>query len=90
MKMLPKAKDSGVIVPHSDLREGTAKGHTHNMKVLQWNCRGFSHDKKTELRRLLHKEDIDVFGIMETNISEDQTTYYNMKGYVTYFPKQDK
>ena len=84
MKMLPKAKDSGVIVPHSDLREGTAKGHTHNMKVLQWNCRGFSHDKKTELRRLLHKEDIDVFGIMETNISKDQKTYYNMKGYVTY------
>ena len=83
MKMLPKAKHSGVIVPQSDLRVGTAMGEKQ-LKIAQWNCRGFSQTKKTELEHLLHEENIDVFGSMEANLAADQMEYFNIKGFTVY------
>ncbi|KAJ4427120.1 hypothetical protein ANN_24736 [Periplaneta americana] len=43
-----------------------------------------SQDKKTELAKVLFTKQVDVFGIMEANICNNQKKYFSIKGYTTY------
>jgi ribonuclease HI len=85
---LPRVKYSGgKTVPHSDLRAGTTLGaprqedNYNNMKVLQWNAGGLKGHKKSELRKTLEDEEIDVFCILEANVTEENIKYLNLENY---------
>ena len=59
--------------------------HTHtNLKILQWNAGGLSQSKKAELHLNLVKHDVDIFAIMEANLTAEKLTYYQLNGYTLY------
>ncbi|KAI5754580.1 hypothetical protein M8J77_009716 [Diaphorina citri] len=85
--MRPKVKHSGdKIVPRSDLRAGTAldktssSNTTSSLNVLQWNAGGLTASKRTELEQIININNIDVFCIMEANLTEELLTF-SFKGY---------
>ena len=50
---------------------------------------GLSQNKKTELHLNLVKHDVDVFAIMEANLTAEKLIYYQLNGYTLYnLPKQ--
>jgi hypothetical protein len=57
--------------------------HT-DLKILQWNAGGLSQNKKTELYLNLVKHDVDVFAIMEANLTAEKLLYYQLNGYTLY------
>jgi Endonuclease/Exonuclease/phosphatase family. len=74
--MRPIVKFSGgKIVPRSDLRAGTALGYTtsrqsNSLNILQWNAGGLTAAKRTELEQIVKTNDIDIFCIMEANLTQ--------------------
>jgi hypothetical protein len=59
---------NGRRAPHQSM-------HT-DLKILQWNARGMSQNKKTELHLNLVKHNVDIFAIMETNLMAEKLIYY--------------
>ena len=55
-----------------------------NLKILQWNAGALSQTKKVELARTLNKQKIDVFTIMEANLSNEDVKYYHFNGYTLH------
>jgi exonuclease III len=51
------------------------------LRLLQWNAGGLSQAKRMELLQTLHERDIDVFTIMEANLTADSRKYYPFQGY---------
>ncbi|KAI5725988.1 hypothetical protein M8J77_022473 [Diaphorina citri] len=81
--MRPKVKSSGVkIVPRSDLRVGTALG-SNILTVLQWNAGGITSGKRTELQQIISTQNVDVFCIMEANLT-DQNPNFSFNGYTLH------
>ena len=64
-------------------RKPSHNTHT-NLKVLQWNAGGMSQSKKTELHLNLAKHDVDIFAIMEANLTAEQLICYQLNGYTLY------
>ena len=86
-EMHPKAKLTGSkTVPQVDFRVGTALGETKStpLTILQWNAGGLTSAKKIELQILLDRTNLDVFCIMETNLTKEQMKSYHFKGYTLY------
>ncbi|XP_042911637.1 uncharacterized protein [Parasteatoda tepidariorum] len=54
------------------------------LRVLQWNAGGLSHSKRAELCKTFTSYDIDVFTIMEANLSQDSIKYCSFPGYALY------
>jgi uncharacterized radical SAM superfamily Fe-S cluster-containing enzyme len=50
-------------------------------KVLQWNTGGLNQAKKTELHRTLEDKEIDVFYILEANMTEETIKYFHFKNH---------
>ena len=54
------------------------------LRTLQWNAGGMSQDKKTQLQKIMAQYDVDVFTIMEANLTDDMLMNYRFKGYTLY------
>ena len=55
-----------------DPSHSTHSTHTHtSLKILQWNAGGLSQSKKTELHLNLIKHDVDIFAIIEANLTAE-------------------
>ncbi|VDO16578.1 unnamed protein product [Rodentolepis nana] len=52
--------------------------------ILQWNAGGMSPDKRIQVQKILQNYDVDIFTIMEANISNDKLKYYRFPGYTLY------
>ena len=58
---------------------------THaDLKILQWYAERLSQNKKTELYLNLVKHEVDIFAIMEANLTAEKLIYYQLKGYTLY------
>ena len=64
-------------------RVPSQSAHT-NLKILQWNAGGMSQNKKTELHANLVKHNVDIFAIMEANLTAEKLIYYQLSGYTFY------
>ncbi|GFV38803.1 hypothetical protein TNCV_1004451 [Trichonephila clavipes] len=53
------------------------------LRILQWNAGGFSHEKRTQLMSILISQDIDVFIIVEANLSHDSLKLHTFGPYYT-------
>ena len=62
----------------------SCRNDSHYLKILQWNAGALSQPKKTELQTTLTKYNIDVFSIMEANLTSNTLKYYNLKGYTLH------
>jgi ribonuclease HI len=61
------------------------------LKILHWNAGGMSQSKQIELEQVLHSKNIDVFCIVEANMSQQVLASYNFPYYKTYLlPKYRK
>jgi hypothetical protein len=67
---------NGLEPPHQ-------RAHT-DLKILQWNAGGMSQNKKTELHLNLVKHNVDIFAIMETNLTAEKLIYCQLSGYTLY------
>ncbi|GFT19287.1 hypothetical protein NPIL_30121 [Nephila pilipes] len=56
----------------------------HSFPVLQWNAGGLSQSKRTEFLMILHEKEIDVFSIMEANLTSENLKNYLFKEYSLY------
>ncbi|KAI5752692.1 hypothetical protein M8J77_019486 [Diaphorina citri] len=83
--MRPNVKflSGGKIVGQSDLRVPTALGHDSLLTVLQWNAGGITTSKRTELHKILVENDVDMFCIMEANLTNENLNF-NMSGYTLH------
>ena len=54
------------------------------LSVLQWNAGGFFQFKKIHIQRSLQKYNIDLFAIMEANLTEDSLKFHPFPGYILY------
>ncbi|GFW09549.1 probable RNA-directed DNA polymerase from transposon X-element [Trichonephila clavipes] len=53
------------------------------LRILQWNAGGFSHEKRTQLMSILISQDIDVFIIVEANLSHYSLKLHTFGPYCT-------
>ncbi|GFT90936.1 hypothetical protein TNCV_4995161 [Trichonephila clavipes] len=53
------------------------------LRILQWNAGGFSREKRTQLMSILISQDIDVFIIVEANLSHDSLKLHTFGPYCT-------
>ncbi|GFY38071.1 hypothetical protein TNIN_443421 [Trichonephila inaurata madagascariensis] len=53
------------------------------LRGLQWNAGGLSQSKRKSFFRLCEK-DIDVFTIMEANLTTENLKYHPFKGFFLY------
>ncbi|VDN97657.1 unnamed protein product [Rodentolepis nana] len=60
------------------------QGESQRLQILQWNAGGMSPDKKIQVQKILQTYDVDIFTIIETNISEGKLKYYRFPGYTLY------
>ncbi|VDO15608.1 unnamed protein product [Rodentolepis nana] len=60
------------------------QGESQRLQILQWNAGGMSPDKKIQVQKILQTYDVDIFTIMEANISDDKLKYYQFPGYTLY------
>ena len=56
----------------------------YTLNVLQWNAGGLTQDKKTELYNTVSNHKIDVFFVMEANITSENLQKYELKGYALH------
>ncbi|VDO08074.1 unnamed protein product [Rodentolepis nana] len=49
-----------------------------------------SQDKKIQIGEILHTYDIDIFTIMEANLTDDKLKYYHFPGFTLYLPPKDR
>uniref|UniRef100_A0A0R3TEL8 Endo/exonuclease/phosphatase domain-containing protein n=1 Tax=Rodentolepis nana TaxID=102285 RepID=A0A0R3TEL8_RODNA len=59
-------------------------GESQRLQILQGNAGGMSQDKKTQVQKILQTYDVDIFTIMEANLSDDKLKYYQFPGYTPY------
>ena len=64
-------------------RDPSQSTHT-DLKILQWNAGGLSQNKKTELDLNLVKHDVEIFDIIEANLTAEKPIYYQFSGYTLY------
>ncbi|VDO02921.1 unnamed protein product [Rodentolepis nana] len=57
------------------------QGEPLRLQILQWNAGGMSPDKKIQIQKILKTYDVNIFTIMEANISDDKLKYYQFPGY---------
>ena len=57
--------------------------HT-DLKILQWNPGGMSQNKKTELHLNLVKHNVDIFAILESNLTAEKLIDYRTANKKTY------
>ena len=57
---------------------------THTALKILWNAGGLSQNKKTELHLNLVKHDVDIFAIMEANLTAEKFIYFQLSGYTLY------
>ena len=60
------------------------KQHTAKLKILQWNAGGLSSAEMAELKQITVQNDTDLLIINEANSTEENTQYYNIKGFTTH------
>lgn len=53
-------------------------------KTLHWNAGGLLKSKKAAVEKFLMNNDVDVFSVVEANITEETHKYYKFAGYKTY------
>ena len=79
-------------IPKQDMTSNTKKKsvllrtnqHTTKLKILQWNTGGLSSVKMIELKQITSQNDADLLIINKANTTEENTQYYNMKGFTTH------
>jgi hypothetical protein len=64
-------------------RDPSQSTHT-DPKILQWKAGGLSQNKKPELHLNLVKHEVDIFTIMETNLTAEKLIYYQLSGYTLF------
>ena len=74
--MMPNTKKKSVLLRTNQ--------HTIKLKIFQWNAGGLSSAKMTELKQITFQNDADLLIINEANTTEENTQYYNMKGFTTH------
>ena len=57
------------------------KQHTAKLKTVQRNAGGLSSAEMTELKQITVQNDTDLLIINEVNSTEENTQYYNIKGF---------
>ncbi|VDO12456.1 unnamed protein product [Rodentolepis nana] len=57
---------------------------SQRLQILQWNAGGMTPDKKIQIQKILQTYDVDIFTIMEANISDDKLKYYQFPGFTLY------
>ncbi|VDO02562.1 unnamed protein product [Rodentolepis nana] len=60
------------------------QGESRRLQIFQWHAGGMSPDKKIQVQNILQTYDVDIFTIMEANISDDKLKYYQFPGYTLY------
>ncbi|VDO05110.1 unnamed protein product [Rodentolepis nana] len=65
-------------------RNRPSQGESQCLQILQWNAGGISQDKKIQVQKILQTYDVDIFTIMEANLSDDKFKYYQFPGYTLY------
>ncbi|KAG8192562.1 hypothetical protein JTE90_015197 [Oedothorax gibbosus] len=58
------------------------------LRVLQWNAGGLSQSKRMEILQTLGERDVDVFAIMEANLTDKNLKYYSFRGFSLYVLKK--
>ncbi|VDO03921.1 unnamed protein product [Rodentolepis nana] len=59
-------------------------GDSQRLQILQWNAGGMSPVKKIQVQKILQTYVVDIFTIMEANISDDKLKNYQFSGYTLY------
>nr|CDS32053.1 hypothetical protein HmN_000402600 [Hymenolepis microstoma] len=54
------------------------------LQILQWNAGGMSQEKKIQIQKILDAYNVDIFTIMESNLTDDKLTYYQFTGYTLH------
>jgi hypothetical protein len=62
---------------------GTNQSST-KLKILQWNARGLSSAKMTELKQITTQNDTDLLIINKANTTAENAQHYNIKNFTTY------
>ncbi|VDO14842.1 unnamed protein product [Rodentolepis nana] len=65
-------------------RSRPRQGESQRLQILQWNAGGMSPDKTIQVQKILQTNDVDLFTIMEANISDDKLKYYQFPDYTPY------
>ncbi|VDO10797.1 unnamed protein product [Rodentolepis nana] len=60
------------------------QSESQRLQILQWNAGRMSQDKKIKVQKILQTYDVDIFTIMEANISDDKLKYFQFPGYTLY------
>ncbi|VDO04817.1 unnamed protein product [Rodentolepis nana] len=60
------------------------QGESQRLQILQWNVGGMSQDKKIQVQKILQTYDVDIFTIMEANLSDVKLNYYQFPGYTLW------
>jgi hypothetical protein len=55
-----------------------------DLKILQWNAGGLSQNEKTELHLNLVKHEVEIFAIVEANLTAEKLISYQFNGYTLY------
>jgi hypothetical protein len=53
------------------------KSEEIHMNIHQWNARGLSNPKMTEIKKTINAENIDVLIIKEANVTNKNIKFYN-------------
>ncbi|VDO12609.1 unnamed protein product [Rodentolepis nana] len=68
----------------TNLPKRVTQGESQSLQFFQWNTGGMSQDKKIPVQKILQTYDVDIFTIMEANISDEKVKYYQFPGYTLY------
>jgi hypothetical protein len=79
--VIPRMKASKMSKKMSFSRQ---KSEERQMNNLQWNARGLSSPKLTEIKKTVNEENNDVLVINETNVTKENIKFYNTNGYTIY------
>ncbi|VDN97854.1 unnamed protein product [Rodentolepis nana] len=65
-------------------RNRPRQGESQRLQILQWNAGAMPQDKKIQVQKILQNYDVDIFTIMEANLSDDKLKYYQLPDYTLY------
>nr|CUU98279.1 hypothetical transcript [Hymenolepis microstoma] len=54
------------------------------LQILQWNAGGMSQEKKIQIQKILDAYNVDIFTIMESNLTDDKLTDEDPATYLHY------
>ena len=82
--MQPKNKPTNCSFQSTTQHGNINQTKCYTLNVLQRNAGGLTQDKKTELYNTVSNHKIDIFFVMEANITTENLKKYELKGYVLH------